>query len=56
MPTSRSQSYADVLRYAPGGCLLVDDGVVLAANPEAVETTGIPLGRLMGVPLTSRIP
>ena len=42
----------DVLRYSPGACLLVDDGVVAGANPEAVEATGIPLGRLIGVPLT----
>lgn len=48
---SESHNYADVLRYTPGACVLIEDGAVVAANPEAVETTGIPLGRLLGVPI-----
>lgn len=50
--SNKPQNYADVLRYAPGACVLADEvGSVVAANPESVETTGIPLGRLIGVPL-----
>jgi len=45
------QPYDDLLRLWPGPCILVDDGVIRAANDEAVETMGIPLGRLLGVPL-----
>lgn len=50
--SSRASNHADLLRYTPGGCLIVDDGIVVAANPEAVETTGIPLGRLVGIPFS----
>lgn len=48
---SASARHAELLRDAPGACLLLEDGVVAAANPEAQTTTGIPLGRLLGVPL-----
>lgn len=48
---NRSQNYSGVLRYTPGACLLIDDGVVQAANPEAIELTGISMGRLIGVRL-----
>ncbi|MEL7210607.1 MAG: diguanylate cyclase [Actinomycetota bacterium] len=41
-----------MLRYMPGSCMLLNDGVVVGANPDAVETLGIPLGRLIGVPFT----
>ena len=50
---------ADIERYEtrcspwlPIGCLLVEDGVIRKANPEAIETMGIPGDRLVGVPLT----
>ncbi len=42
------RKYAELLRYWPGGSLVVGDGVVLAANDDAVEVTGIPLDRLVG--------
>lgn len=45
------ERYAELLRVMPGGCLIVSDGVIQAANDEAVETTGIPLGRLLGIAL-----
>jgi diguanylate cyclase (GGDEF)-like protein/PAS domain S-box-containing protein len=45
------ERYAHVLDLAPLGCLVVEDGVILRANPEAVETMGIPVDRLVGVPL-----
>ena len=45
------EKYAPVLRCSPIGCIIVSGGVIRAANPEVVETTGIPLGRLLGVPL-----
>ncbi|MEM8923793.1 MAG: diguanylate cyclase [Actinomycetota bacterium] len=48
---SKADHYADVLRFTPSACVLLEDGVVQAANPEAVDTTGIPLGRLLGVQL-----
>lgn len=49
--SSRADNHADVLRYTPGACMLVHQGVILAANPEAVDTVGVPLGRLIGVDL-----
>jgi diguanylate cyclase (GGDEF)-like protein len=30
---------------------MVSDGVIVAANPEVIDTTGIPMGRLIGVPI-----
>lgn len=44
-------SEAQLIRYWPGGCMILADGVVTAVNDEAVETTGIPRGRLLGVAL-----
>ncbi len=46
-----AERITDVLRYAPGACLIVDDGVVKGANAEAVEVSRIPRNRLVGVPL-----
>ncbi len=51
MPADQ-QPYADVLQCWPGACLLVDDGVIRAANEEAVVAMDIPRGRLLGVPLS----
>ena len=48
---SRARNHGDLVRYTPGGCLIVDNGIISAANAEAVETTGIPMGRLIGVAL-----
>ncbi|MDH3679413.1 MAG: diguanylate cyclase [Acidimicrobiia bacterium] len=45
------EKYAELLGVMPGGCVIVEDGVIQAANDEAVETTGIPLGRLLGIAL-----
>ena len=45
------ERYEEVLSLAPIGCLLVEDGVIRKANPEAIETMGIPDERLVGVPL-----
>jgi diguanylate cyclase (GGDEF)-like protein len=46
------ERFRNLLRLSPCGCLLVaGTGEILAANDEAVETLGIPLGRLLDVPL-----
>ena len=45
------ERYESLLSLTPLGCLLVDDGVIRRANPEAVETMGIPAERMVGVPL-----
>lgn len=45
------KKYAELLRYWPGGSMIVGDGVVLAANDDAVAVTGIPRDRLVGTPL-----
>lgn len=45
------ERYEHVLDLAPMGCLLVEGGVIRRANPEAVHTMGIPVDRLLGVPL-----
>ncbi len=47
--SSKASKHAELLHYTPGGCVIVDDGIVLGANPEAVEATTIPLGRLIGI-------
>ncbi len=46
------ERYEAVLSSTPLGCLLLDSGVIQLVNPEAVETLGIPVDRLVGVPLT----
>lgn len=45
------ERYSEVMSLAPIGCLLVEHGVIRKANPEAIETMGIPGDRLVGVPL-----
>ncbi len=45
------ERYEALLALMPIGCLLLEDGVIKRANPEAVETLGIPVERLLGVPL-----
>ncbi len=49
--STAKQIYSDLLRHMPGGCLVTTNGVVVATNPDAVDTMGIPNGRLLGVPL-----
>lgn len=46
------ERYESLLTVAPLGCLLVEAGVIRLANPEAVEVMGIPVERMVGVPLT----
>jgi diguanylate cyclase (GGDEF)-like protein len=48
---AEAYSYDDLLRSWPGACVVVDDGQIRAVNDEAVDATGIPRGRLLGVPL-----
>ncbi|MEM7271597.1 MAG: diguanylate cyclase [Actinomycetota bacterium] len=45
------EQYEEALNLSPIGCLLVQDGVIRMANPEAIETMGIPGDRMLGVPL-----
>ena len=45
---SDSERLADILRYTPGGCLLLDQGEIKGANAEAVAVTGIPRDRMIG--------
>ncbi len=47
--SSKADNHADVLRYTPGACMLVHQGVILAANTEAVDTVGLALGQLIGI-------
>jgi len=41
----------DLLDLVPIGCLVLDDGVIVASNEQALATMAIPRDRLMGVPL-----
>lgn len=50
-----AQNLTDVLRYVPGACLLVEDGVIKGANGEAVGVSGIPRKHLVGVALNELI-
>ncbi len=45
------QKYTELSQQWPGASLIVVDGVVQSANDEAIETMGIPKGRLLGVAL-----
>ncbi len=49
---SDAERLADILRYAPGGCILIDNGEIKGANAEATAITGIPRNRLIGTSLT----
>lgn len=49
--TADIERYESLLSLAPVGCLLLESGVIQRANPEAVETMGIPAHRMIGVPL-----
>ena len=49
---SDAERLADILRYAPGGCILIDNGEIKGVNTEAAEITGIPRKRLIGTALT----
>ena len=43
--------FSDLLKNTPGGCLIVEEGVVLGANLDSVSITGIPRTHLVGAPL-----
>ncbi|MDH3294133.1 MAG: diguanylate cyclase [Acidimicrobiia bacterium] len=44
-------AHRDLLSCAPVGCLLLDDGVIVAVNDQAIATMAIPRERLEGVAL-----
>lgn len=48
---AETDKYYDLVRWSPYGVLLLVSGVIQAANDDAVETMGIPKGRLLGVAL-----
>lgn len=48
---SEAEKITNVLRYAPGACLLVESGTIRGANGEAVGLSGIPRQHLVGVAL-----
>ncbi len=48
---AEADKIADILRYAPGAYLVIDDGVIRGANDDAVEVMGIPRARLVGSPM-----
>lgn len=50
--TADIENYEHLLSLAPVGCLLLESGVIRRANAEAIETMGIPIDRMVGVPLT----
>lgn len=49
---SDAERLADILRYAPGGCLLIDGREIKGVNAEATAITGIPRKSLIGTELT----
>ena len=48
---AEAEKLADVLRFVPGACLVIEDGVIRGANEEAVGILAIPRKRLVGSPL-----
>ncbi len=46
---------AEVLGFAPGACVVLENGVVRGANADAVATTGIPRKHLVGVALAELV-
>ncbi len=51
MPTDAEQ-IADILRFNPGACVVVEDGIIKGANAEAIDVSRIPRNRLVGAPLS----
>lgn len=50
--TAERERYETLLSLAPVGCMVLESGVIQQANAEAIETMGIPVDRLVGVPLS----
>ena len=48
---SDAERLADILRYTPGGCILIDNGEIKGVNAEATAITGIPRKNLIGTAL-----
>jgi len=50
---SDAERLADILRYTPGGCLLVDGHVIKGVNAEAtaISATSIPMSAFRGIPV-----
>ncbi len=51
MLVSDAERLADILRYSPGPCLLVEGPEIKGANDEAIEVMGIPRRRVVGAGL-----
>jgi diguanylate cyclase (GGDEF)-like protein len=45
------ERYDQVMSLSPIGCILVEDGVIRKVSPAAIATMGIPVDRMVGVPL-----
>lgn len=45
----------DLLRYSPGACVIVEDGIVKGANSEAIDVSRVPRNRLVGAPLADLV-
>ncbi len=46
-----AERLAEIVRFSPGACLVLEEGEVRGANAEAIDVTGIPRKRLVGVAL-----
>lgn len=55
MAVADDARFSDLLRDTPGGCVIAEEGVVLAANLDAVSITGIPRNHLVGAPLSELV-
>ena len=53
--TAEADRLLELMRAVPGAALLVDGGIVVAANNEVVEVTAIPRGALVGAPLADLV-
>ncbi len=50
-----AERIADVLRFSPIACVVVEDGVIKGANAEAIDVSRVPRGRLVGSPLSELV-
>jgi diguanylate cyclase (GGDEF)-like protein len=55
VPETSVERIADILRYAPGGCVVLENGIIRGANADAITAAGIPRNRFVGVALAELV-
>ena len=53
--TTDAEKIADILRFSPGACIVIEDGVIKGANAEAIDVSRVPRNRLVGAPISDLV-